>query len=424
VQTLAYHGLVRSLVGRRTRVLGMACLVVAVCGARSVMLAQALPPIRQLGPTIVRSTSTVRSAAAVRELPHGMVLVNDIVSRRLYMFDSALVASTIVLDSTVGAANSYGDSPGGIIPYRSDSTLFVDPSSVSILVIDPVGRFTRVMAGPRLSEIPFLLGGPYGTPGFDANGRLVFRGSTRGRAVTKQGGGFSSSPLVDSAPIVRLDLTTRKTDTIALFKIAKSTVTMTRTSEGQFRTRVLKDPLPVVDDWSILPDGSIAAVRGQDFHIDFIQPDGTRRSSGKIPFQWKRLGDDDKKAFVDSVRSATDRTIAKVRASIAARVRETGMPAPEPVEFDYVSPSELPDYFPAFETNATRAAPGGQLWIRTSQISSGKPVYYILSRTGELVDRVQLPPGRIIAGFGAGDIVYLAYIDLSGGVRLERTRIH
>jgi len=37
-------------------------------------------------------------------------------------------------------------------------------------------------------------------------------------------------------------------------------------------------------------------VRGRDYHIDFIQPDGSKKSTDKIAFDWKRLSDDDKLA--------------------------------------------------------------------------------------------------------------------------------
>jgi len=387
------------------------------------LAAQSLPPIRPLGPIIDRSIPIVRSAAAARELPDGKVLLNDILAHRLYLFDSALVTSTIVLDSTVGAANSYGDAPGGIIPYRGDSTLFVDPSSISLLVIDPKGRLGRVMAGPRLADIPFLVGGPYGTPGFDLNGRLVYRASNPTPETTTENEVQAGVAFVDSAPIVRLNLSSRKTDTIAVFQVPKSNLKFTRTAEGRIRPSVLRSALPIVDDWALLPDGSVAAVRGKDFHLDIVQADGSRKSFGKIAFPWRRLSDDDKHNFVDSVRLATDRTIAKARASIAARLEGTGVTPPEPIEFEYLPPTELPDYFPPFEPNSTHADQNGILWIRTTERFNGQPVYYLVSRRGALLDRVQLPPGRIIAGFGRDQIIYLAFIDPGGGVRLERVRL-
>ena len=67
------------------------------------------------------------------------------------------------------------------------------------------------------------------------------------------------------------------------------------------------NPLPVVDEWAVLSDGAVALVRGRDYHIDWVNPDGSRTSSPKIPFEWQRLSDEDKVAFIDSVKAARER---------------------------------------------------------------------------------------------------------------------
>jgi hypothetical protein len=46
----------------------------------------------------------------------------------------------------------------------------------------------------------------------------------------------------------------------------------------------------------------------------------------------------------------------------------------------------------------------------------------VVNRQGTIVDRVQLPPFRTIAGFGPGAI-YMAVKDAAGTVHLERARI-
>ena len=46
-----------------------------------------------------------------------------------------------------------------------------------------------------------------------------------------------------------------------------------------------------------LPDGSVAILRGSDYNIEWINADGTRVSTPKMPFDWKRLSDDDKAAI-------------------------------------------------------------------------------------------------------------------------------
>ena len=83
--------------------------------------------------------------------------------------------------------------------------------------------------------------------------------------------------------------------------------------------------------------------------------------------------------------------------------------------------SELPDYRPAFGTGATRADLDGNLWIRTSKVANGGPVYDVVNRQGVLIDRVAFPFGRVIAGFGPG-VVYLGLRD-DKGARLELARL-
>jgi hypothetical protein len=60
--------------------------------------------------------------------------------------------------------------------------------------------------------------------------------------------------------------------------------------------------------------------------------------------------------------------------------------------------------------------------MRTSQNVDARPVYNVINRKGELVDRVQLPSNRILVGFGSGGIVYLAVRD-GATVHLEKARV-
>jgi hypothetical protein len=190
-----------------------------------------------------------------------------------------------------------------------------------------------------------------------------------------------------------------------------------------FRTAVKQHPLPTVDDWAVLPNGSIALIRGSDFHIDWIDPTGRSSSSGKIPFPWRTLSENAKVAFMDSVRYATDTAIAAQEVRLAERFKGTDNEPPEPIEPEYLAASELPDHFPAFEPNSTRADPDGILWIRTTQRLQGRPVYYLVNRKGAVIDRVQIPTGRSIAGFGRNRMVYLAHAIRPGRVQLERARV-
>jgi hypothetical protein len=81
-----------------------------------------------------------------------------------------------------------------------------------------------------------------------------------------------------------------------------------------------------------------------------------------------------------------------------------------------VSASELPDYKPVFGAGSVRPDIDGRLWVRTipTKATPGGAIYDVIDRSGKLVDRVQVPAGTTIAGFGAGGIVYLGQRDASG----------
>ena len=100
---------------------------------------------------------------------------------------------------------------------------------------------------------------------------------------------------------------------------------------------------------------------------------------------------------------------------------ETRVAGPPPLTF--VEPSELPDYQPAFTTGSVRADRDGKLWIRnlTAAPWTAGPEYDVIDRTGKLVDRVALPAGTTIAGFGPDGTVYLGVRDASG-VHIARAR--
>ncbi len=87
-----------------------------------------------------------------------------------------------------------------------------------------------------------------------------------------------------------------------------------------------------------------------------------------------------------------------------------------------VPPKDLADYRPAFKQGATRVDTDGNLWVRTTTPSEKGPIYDVISGKGELIDRVRLPFGRVISGFGPGE-AYLGVLD-DKGARLERARIH
>jgi hypothetical protein len=425
-----------------TRALALALALAAAASAG----AQQLPPVRQLGGTVAKSSESFVTLTAVRQLPGGRVLVNDPAGRRVVMFDSTLTSTVIVADSTPTTSNAYSSRAGGLLPYRGDSALFVDAASVSMSVIDPAGKIARVISVPRSQDAMFLTGMTGGIPGFDAEGRLIYRGMLRPAFNFTAGGAFVPPPQPDSAPLIRIDLGTRKVDTLAYLKIPKANMQVTGTPETGMRITSEQNPLPIVDDYAVTSNGAIALLRGREYRIDWVKPDGSLSPTPKIPFDWQRLSDEDKVAVVDSAKAAAEAMRAAAPANMSAE-RQAGMVAglaaaggggggrtvimgggpggpggPGGFTPTFVSPSELPDYRPAFAAGAARPDAEGNIWVRTSKYINGGPVYDVINGKGELTDRVVIPSGRTILGFGKDGSVYLLARD-GATAKLERAKV-
>ena len=472
------------------------------------------PAVRRIATAQAVSTSTFGTIGQVRGLPDGRVLVNDVVARRLILLDTLLGDARIVLDSLSERDNFYGMQPGTLLSHRADSSLFVDPSTLAMLQLDGEGRITRVRAVPRSETVSALRSPTAGTGAIDAHGRLVHRLSAR--AAPPPPSAVPGMPAVpqppDTAFVVATHLDTRRADTLGVVRLAKVVYSVRLEPEGYYSFNTAPNPLPLVDDWATLVDGTIAFVRGLDYRIEFRAPDGSMRSGQRLPFAWQPLDDDAKAAFVDSMRGAQVKSAQSNYATSmiawsnllnkpypasftvpSGYVPPPGLPAdwilPPGVRFPenyvpacppgvtpaggvsiwdaplgvapapsgppapgqptctqsyysemygqgYTPPApiyraptlvqvgDLPDYKPAFAAGAARADADGQLWVRLNLPLSPRQgaVYDVIDATGTLVDRIQLPSGHTLVGFGPGRVVYLTTRD-AAGLKLARVRL-
>jgi hypothetical protein len=403
------------------------------------------PAVRPLGAVEATSKETFGPVVTLRHTPTG-VLVNDIVNRRLLRFDPKLAEFTVVADTTPATASAYSGRMANLIAYHGDSSLFIDAASSSMLVIDGTGQVARVMALPR-SRDAMVLGSAIGNAGMDAQGRLAYRAMPQMnfRMMGAPGAGGAPQPpeQPDTAPIVRVDLASRVTDTLGYLKVPRPKVDMQRDEgTGRMTVSMIVNPLPTVDEMVVTSDGSIAIVRGRDYHVDWIRPDGAKESSPRMPHNWQRLSEEEKVTFLDSLKAARERLLASqpqpagpqpggatttttgpdgqtrqqttmVVGGGPGAVLGGGPMGMNSRNVTWVPANELPDYKPPFFNGMVRADGDGNIWILTIPTRGfpGGPVYDVINAKGELVDRVQVPAGRTVVGFGRGGVVYLAARD-------------
>jgi hypothetical protein len=436
-------------------------------------LSQEVKPPQQTIPiltteTVARAPESFGAILGIHQSADGKILVNDALRRQMKLFDTTFATSTVVFDSMPGEANSYGRGGVPLIPFTGDSSLFLDWNAQTLIVLDGHGAVARALALPSLRDVRAAIGA--GT-GVDAKGRIVFRAMRVLSSAASQVGGIDYS---DSLTVVRADLEARRTDTIAHVARPLMKLTTEKYSDGSAARIFALDPLQPVDEWAVLSNGAVAIVRGHDYHVDWIQPDGSVVSTPKIPFDWKHLSDDDKQRLADSVRAAQNALLADGYPDAEMRVRAVpcdgggrgeprvggdgggrsgarggngGAPPPPtgmctqmltgggagrgslppiPPLTDLLRERQIDDYEPPLLPGGTIADRDGNLWIlpRATKLSQhGELVYDVVNGKGELFERVRLPVGRAVAGFGKGGVVYLTSGDRTTGYTLERARI-
>jgi len=415
------------------------------------LAAQRVPanvPIRPLGATVSTSAITFHQIQHLRALSDGKVLVNDPGKRQVILLDSALANPKVVVDSA-GGANMYGMNAGALIPFAGDSTLFVDRNASAFLVIDPKGAVTRVMSFPSGNPASYLTSPTaYGYPAYSSNFGIVFRVPQPRPQIQRprEGEPEITRRYEDSAVVVTMSVKTRKLDT--LVRIATgSTVTM-KLAWNNSNTNTTTPVFPVFDDWTVMSDGAVAVLRGREYRIDFYDGEGARTAGPRLQYPWMQLDDAGKTHIVDSIntqrRKQFDEMIDDMRKQAENPNQKIGpggekiiivdgmpirtyggerMPPPTPPA--PVMSTDIPDYLPAVERGVAnyRADADNRLWIKPKPAvgtpKGGGPVYEIVDRTGTLIDRVQLPVGRTLTGFGPGGVVYLTSRD-GNTVKLER----
>lgn len=399
----------------RNRHLSTVLLLLAATAAG----AQEKIPIRTIGPILATSTENVGQAVTVRGTSDGHVLVGAGARQRVYAFDSTLQKVTIVADSGTGT----GVIPirtTGLIPYLGDTTLLPDFGANALQVLDETGKTVRSMAPPHAADLIYLgIPAAFGRPGFDAKGRLIYRSQLRPnfRPTPTPSGSqkMEMTPInADSAPILRGDFDTRGVDTLAWMRTpsqGRMGMEMKENLAGgppSITMRMLMNPFQMSDEWSVLSDGTIAIVRVQDYHIDWIDPDGAHRSSPKMPIDWRRYTDAEKTQRVDSIRKVIDQQIQN------ALKAQSGAGAPQmKMDVSVVPDSEFPQFWPPIEPGSVLADLDAHLWIlpTTSVNASGGFTYDVVNRNGDVFERVQLPKGHVLVGFGAHDVLYLTKAD-------------
>ena len=393
-------------------------------------------PERTLGAPTVVGAEPFRDIAAVRELSDGRLLVvergpmNPMIRSMMAGFARAAgrggrgstadsianqpdgpPARMIIFDAKltiiqpigqVGAGLREIQQPQGLVSAIADTTLLLDIGRSDLLVIDPGGKFV----GSK--TVPPGIGAMLAANGVavDRSGRLLFQPREQVSRNTPAGMEVGSP---DSAAIMALDFKTGATVPVAHVRVAGNTALMEADSArpGTMTMHMKTVPFPVIDDWVLMPDGTLAIIRGADLHIDWFAPDGKKRSTLPIAYAREAVTDSDKVKFRNQMHLSDSLPMLPRNMSMA------------PVE-----PDSFPKFKPPFSVRGAKAASDGTIWLPSRIISPAAPEgYAVIGPNGQVREIVHLANGQRLLGFGKG-VIYVQVGEGGQDNRVARVSLH
>jgi hypothetical protein len=423
-----------------SRVRGVVLILTVSLIAASGASSQLVPPVHALGAVIATSPIAFSTVGQLVPLSNGRVFVSDPAKHKLYLLGPSLTSLKTVFDSAPGQPNSY---PAGtvLLPFRGDSALLYDGAAKALVVLDPSGITGRVMALPT-GLTSMSTSTQFGPAPATSPEALIFsqRTSSPGRAAPP-GGVPEGSPDIrsttfDTALVIRMNFATRTIDTVS--RVGTGAFTISTVGYRQSGSRYVTPLFPFIDDAIVTSDGSIAIYHAHEFRVEWIHPDGTR-SSAKTAYDWRRLPETLRDHLVDSANArrravydsilhqrAVDSAAGTLRMTTSVSVDgEPGRPrliAP-PLAPQYMTADEFFDFYPPTGRAAVRADADNHIWINpiAATPDPAGAVWEVVDPLGTVTDRVLIPSGTSIVGFGAKGLIYVAHKD-AGAMILQVMR--
>jgi hypothetical protein len=349
----------------------------------------------------------------LRELSNGRVIVSDGRDKIVSFIDLATGSAEKV--GREGSGPGEFGLPSRLFMAPGDTTLLFDPLNTRYLVIGPDGKpKTTFMIE---TAAPSGQGGPGGGPGFRLGGMTLARASdARGRLYGETApisiGADGRPQTADSAGITRYDRATKKLDTLAWVKLPKNNAQVSGSGGGGGQQNVSiriggSNPLAARDEWTVFPDGRVAIVRASDYHVDWILPNGQKRSSPAIRHTPIRMTEADKREEEALRNRARGNQMMMTVENGPNGVRRSAQMGPGANAPPLEPLTDWPEVKPAFRPGQASvwARPNGDLWVRRTEPAGAKGTLYdVINAQGAVMYQVRLPDRITLVGFGNGTI--------------------
>jgi hypothetical protein len=430
------------------------------------ILAQTVPTFELTAP-IATSPDIYGHAVAVQELPNGSLIVNDARFRQLIRVDQDFRNRLVVLD-TFRTRQGYGAQTAALFRFAGDSLMLVSRDGYSI--IDNKDGHVRNWVSARTWPPVTAMRGL--SVGVDRRGRFIFQtevsikqqdGKEREIDLAAEERNANEEPeyhpFVDSLHVIRMPLTGRtKLQPVVRLNAQKFSRNRVQTSSGKILGAHAEiNVLPLVDEFVVFSDGTVAVLRASDYRFDFVDDEGRVKSGARIPFVFDSISLATRQAMVDSAREVQERakaanvmteereqlalavgTAAGRAAQINAGRPDAGFriqlePSMDQARGSVRSSLNRPGQYPipfAVPTGAFRYMPADSLtavrqpfvrgslvidrndniWVRTTardELSADVAFYDVVDRAGVLQHRVRVPESKKIIGFSRNGDIFL-----------------
>lgn len=376
---------------RSTRAIAAIALVVA-----APVYGQAVP-VRDLPKPAEEIDDPFSLITTALELKPGQVLAVDGTEGALVLVDFAKRTRTAI--GRQGSGPGEYRAPAGLFRVRGDTIWLLDAMLQRITAYNP--DLTPGTTFPLLildqSTMTVLTAPFFG----DRTGRL-YSSAMKIQAGVGGGGNDMQMTLPDSVGVVKFDPRQAARTEVAKVRFPVSGKPEISRSGNAMKYTMAFPGLIASDPWAVFPDGRIAIIRGANYQVEFISPDGKKTIGGRIAYEPVRVTAADQKAEMDE---------AKRQMEEQGKVAQKMMPAGFSMDFELLPPVNWPSHYPAVGALGALAAPDGRLWVRRGiPFRVGREQWDVIDATGKLVASWRLPPKTTITAVGQG-VVYAVRTD-------------
>jgi hypothetical protein len=367
----------------------------AALGVASGATAQA-PKSVPLGRPDATFAEPLSSPSGFRALDADRVLVSDNLEGAVALWDFRAGTATPI-GRQGGGPGEYG-MPGPLFAGGGDTTYMLDMGNRRLLVITPAGGIaSATIALNHPSQIPVI------PRAVDRQGRVYF--DLAGIQMAQ----LNEMAKTGRAPLLRWDLKTGRTDTVAYVAFPPAAPV----GPGEVRMSIGgREPFEARDQWAVLPDGRVGVARATPYRAEW-QGAAAPVVGPAVEYQPVRIGTAEKNAWADQATRGIQVIVEN------GQRRTQRAPRPD------INRQQWPETMPPFASppNPVVASPAGELWVlRTGPANADTRVYDVFDGQGRRARRVTLEGERFVLGFGPG-VVFVARRDDDDLVWVERYRI-